>query len=381
VTGKERLTRHLLWTAASALALTPCLVRADPLLTFGPDVPLYISASESVRRDSNVDLAPTNAEADTIFLFVPGIEVHWTGSEASLSISASEQFSRYAKVHELDDHLADLAAAYSFAGQALSLSASGGFVQQDQNNLTSASADQTARHSTGNALANAELAFGPNTKLGIGSGFNRTTYAQIGYVGTDVWSFPVDLYYGITPKTDVSVGYRADITRTDSGVGNADSNFFNIGARGAFTPKLSGQVRVGVTELRPEGAPDSNDLGLNAALEYQATSNTKMDFTAGSGYTTSPVGTNERVFSLGLSAVTQLSQSFSASFGGSYDSTEYLYALARKDGFWVGNIGLNYTWTRSTGFQLSYLFRKNDSTLDAAVFSDNVLTLSAASKF
>ena len=376
-----RLSRILGWTAAAAAALIPCAAPADPLLTFGPDVPLFITASESVRRDTNVYLTQQNTQADTIFIFIPGVEFHWSGSQASLAITASEQFSRYAKIKNLNDHLADLTAASSYAGTYVSFSANASFVQQDQTSIGAQSSEQTVSHSVGLGALNTEVTVGPNTHLGLGGMFERTTYAQAGYIGTDEWSFPVDLYYALTPKTDLSLGYRSDLTRLDNGIGNSDASFYNIGARGSFTPKLSGQVRVGITELHDQSGQKSHDLGLSASLDYQATSNTKVDLSSGSGFTTSPVGTSERVFSVGLSASTQLSQAWGVSAGGSYQSTDYLYALARKDGFWVGNLGVNYTWTTTTGFQLAYVFRKNDSTLDSAVFNDNVLTLSAASRF
>jgi hypothetical protein len=53
----------------------------------------------------------------------------------------------------------------------------------------------------------------------------------------------------------------------------------------------------------------------------------------------------------------------------------------RRDDFWVGDLGVGYALTTDTTFELSYLFRRNASTLDLATFDDDVLSLSASSRF
>jgi len=191
----------------------------------------------------------------------------------------------------------------------------------------------------------------------------------------------VDLYYATTPKTDLSLGYRHDIERLATGSGNFEDNFFNIGARGDFTAKLSGQVRVGVTDYKPEVGASSRDLGLGANLDYLFTPKTTFDLTASNGFSASPLGTGEKVFSVGLSGRSQLSEAWTVTLGGNYQTTNYLVTPERKDGFWVGNLAVSYTWTTAVGFQLDYVYRKNNSTLALVTFDDNVLTFSASTRF
>jgi len=57
-----------------------------------------------------------------------------------------------------------------------------------------------------------------------------------------------------------------------------------------------------------------------------------------------------------------------------------LSVQARKDKFWVGNVGLNYTLTANSAIQVAYLFRKNSSN-QGVNFNNNVLSLSASIRF
>jgi hypothetical protein len=369
------------WTAVAALVLLPSLALADPLLSFGPDVPLFITAAASVRRESNIFLSSQDAQSDTIYVLVPGLNLQWTGGKSTLGIAASEQFSRYSTNKELNDHLADLAANFGYTGANSSFKAAGSYQQEDQTSLNLQSSDQTVKHSLAAASVNGEWSVGPKTSLGLGASFERTTYPQTGYINSDETSVPVDVYYAITAKTALSAGYEYTSTKLDTGIGDSKDNFFNIGARGEFTDKLSGQVRVGVTDHDTDAGVKSRDLGLDANLAFAATPKSSIALTASNGFSTSPIGTTEKVFALGITSHTQLSEAWAFDLSGTYDSTDYLSSLDRKDGFWVGNAGLSYIWTTSVSFRLDYVYRANKSTLAYATFDDNVATFTVSSRF
>jgi hypothetical protein len=375
------MKRFPLCATAAALCLFPALALADPLLSFGPDVPLFLTVTGSVRRDGNVFLSSQNAQADTVYLITPGLDFHWTGGKASLGIAASEQFSRYQTNRELDDHLANIASSFAYAGTDVKLSAAASYQEEDQSSLNLQSSDQTVKHSLAAASGNGEFQVFPKTSVGVGVAFTRTVYPEAGYTNSDEWSLPVDVYYAVTPKTDVSVGYRYDKTIEAGNVDNSKDEFFNVGVRGEITPKLSGQVRVGVTTYSPETGMKSRNLGLSANLDYVLSPKTTIDLNSSSGFDTSPLGSGEKVFTVGLSAISKLSEAWALNLGGSYVSTNYLITPERKDGFYVANAGLNYIWTSNISFQLDYVYRKNRSTLALATFDDNVLTFSVAARF
>jgi polysaccharide biosynthesis protein VpsM len=354
---------------------------ADPLLSFGPDIPLFITASASVRYDDNVLLSPTDKVADTIYLFAPGVDLNYTGGQASAGMTFSEQFSRYVHYSGLDDQLANLTAHIMYQGAESSFGATGSYVQTDQTTTTATSLDQTVKQTLEAVGATAEVALTAKIKLGVTPSFDRVEFPENGYTDSDIFTVPVDLYYGITPKTDLSVGYAYNHTTTANGTGDSKGNFFNVGARGQFTEKLSGQVRVGVTEQKPEVGESTSQLGLGATLNYAYSPKTTFSLYANNGFAPSAAGNETEVFSTGLSGSFLFSPSWSATFSGGMSQTKYLTVPSRTDHFWDLSLSLTYIVTSSLDLQASYLYRKNVSTLEAVTFDDNLTTLTAACRF
>jgi len=364
-----------------AFALSPLVAAADPLLSFGSDVPLFITASASVRHDDNVLLSATDKVSDTIYLFDPGLDLHYNGSQASVGLTFSEQFSRYAKEHSLDDQLANLAANAAYAGAESSFSVAGAYQQIDQTTTTAENLDQTVKHSIGSVSGDAEVAVTAKTKIGVSPSFVRTEFPEIGFDDSDIFTVPVDVYFGVTPKTDLSIGYAYTRTTTADNSSDSKTNFFNVGARGQFTPKLSGQVRVGVTELKPDEGVSTRQLGVEATLNYQYSPKTTFSLYADNGFAPSAAGNQTEVFSSGISGTFQLSQAWSASLSAGFSSTKYLIVPPRTDNFTNLAAGVSYAVTANFDLSASYLYRKNDSTVEQLTFDDNLATFTASCRF
>jgi outer membrane receptor protein involved in Fe transport len=219
------------------------------------------------------------------------------------------------------------------------------------------------------------------TSLGTGASYERTRYPKVGYQDSDDWSFPLDFYYAVTPKVDLSLGYRYQRSTIADADFNSKDNFFNVGTKGDFTPKLSGQLRVGVDQHRNDlDGSTTNQLGLGTTINYLLSPKTALDLTVSNGFTHSAFGTSQKTFSVGSNVQFAFTPHWSATGGASFESTSYLSAQARKDKFWVGNVGLNYALTANSALQASYLFRKNSSN-QSVNFNNNVLSLSASIRF
>ncbi len=367
--------------AVAALIFLPMAARADPLLSFGPDVPLFLTATVSVRHDDNVLLSSTNKVGDTIYLFAPGVDLHYSGSQASAGITFSEQFSRYAKDRNLDDQLANLATYIGYQGSESSFGANASYQQTDQTTTSATSLDQTVKQTMIAVGARAEVAITAKTRLGVTPSYNRVEFAQVGFTDSNIFTVPVDLYYGITPKTDLSVGYAYTHTTTADGSGDSKGNFVNVGARGQFTEKLSGQVRVGVTENKPKTGQSVSQLGVESTLSYAFSPKTTFSLYANNGFAPSASGNQTEVFSTGLSGNFQFSQSWSASISGGTSATKYLIVPSRTDHFYDASLSLSYIVTSYLNLSASYLYRKNVSTIDSVTFDDNLATLTAACRF
>ncbi len=367
--------------AVAAIFLFPIAAGAEPLLSFGPDVPLFLTASVSARYDDNVLLSPTNKVSDTIYLFAPGLDLHFSGSEASAGITFSEQFSRYAKDHALDDQLANLAANLGYHGAESNFGLSGSFQQVDQTTTTATDLDQTVKHTIIAASGNAEVAITAKTRVGVTPSFERVEFPEVGYTDSDIFTVPVDIYYGITAKTDLSIGYAYTHTTTADGSGDSNGNFFNVGARGQFTEKLSGQVRVGVTENKPKFGSSTSQVGVESNLNYAFSPKTTFSLYANNGFAPSAAGNQTEVFSTGLSANFALSNAWNVSASAGESSTKYLTSPSRTDHFWNFDLAVSYILTSDLSLQASYLYRKNVSTIEAVTFDDNMATLTAACRF
>ncbi len=372
------------WPSRAAVAIVsflPVVALAEPLLSFGPDVPLFLTASVSVRHDDNVLLSPTDKISDTIYLFAPGVDFHYSGGEGSAGISFSEQFSRYSQNRSLDDQLANLAANIGYHGANSSFNANGSYQQVDQTTTTATNLDQTVKQTIEAVSLGAEVGLTAKTRVGVTPSFSRTEFPEVGFTDSDVWTVPVDVYFGMTPKTDLSVGYAYSKTKTQDDSGDANSSFINVGARGQFSPKLSGQVRVGVSKLKPKVGPATSQLGVESSLNYAYSPRTTFSLYANNGFAPSAAGNQTEVFSTGLSGNFELSQIWSLSVSAGTSSTKYLTAPPRTDHFWNGSVALNYIVSSNLNLQASYLYRKNASTLEPLTFDDNLTTLTAACRF
>ena len=378
------MRRSSLIIAGAWLACLPVAAPADPPLSFGPDIPLFITATASVRHDDNVNLAATNKVADTVYILEPGLDYSYNKSQIVTSgVSFNEQFVRYASHRDsaLNSDLADLQGNFSVHGSVAQIGIVGSYVQENQSALTINNLNGTISQSATSAGVNGAMSLTAKTGVDAGATFTRTEYPQSGFDNNDVWNFPVDLYYAVTPKVDLSLGYERMQTKTKTGVGDANANFYNVGARGDFTPKLSGQVRVGVTQNSSTGVDSGDTLGLNGNLNYQATPKTSFALSGQSGFTVSPLGNTEKDLTVGLNGTSAISQAWNVTFGGSYNTTHYFIVLPRVDHFVVGDVGLNYIWTQETNFQLQYQLRKDTSTVTDAGFDDSIFSFMAATRF
>lgn len=372
------------WLFRAAVAATlviPAAALAEPLLSFGPDIPLFLTATVSVRHDDNVLLTSTDRVSDTIYLFAPGLDLHFSGSQGSAGVTFSEQFSRYESERSLDDHLADLVGHIGYQGAETSFSANGSYVQTDQTTTTATNLDQTVKQTMESVSANAEGALTAKTRVGVTPSFVRTEFPEAGFTDSDISTVPVDVYYGVTPKTDVSVGYAYSKTKTQNGSGDSIGSFINVGARGQFTPKLSGQVRVGQSELKPQVGPVTKQLGVESSLNYAYSPRTSFSLYVNNGFAPSAAGNQTEVLSTGLSGSFELSQQWSASISVGTSTTKYLIVPPRTDHFTDGSVSVSYVVTANLDLQASYLYRKNASNLEALTFDDNLATLTAACRF
>ncbi|MFZ2325008.1 MAG: outer membrane beta-barrel protein, partial [Ignavibacteriaceae bacterium] len=219
-----------------------------------------------------------------------------------------------------------------------------------------------------------EFGLSEKTVVGVGTSFVKTNYGPTSYVDSDIWSLPVDVYYQASPKLDWSLGYRYRSSDLGGAARDSKDHFLSLGARGEFTPKLTGQVRAGYTKRSFDVGSDENLFGLDGNLTYAYSEKTSYRFTFSNDFGSSGTGDSTKDFSLGLNASNRFTEQWYISAGLNYRKTEY---STRTDDFIDGQIAVTYTYNNYVNFGASITLRDNSSDSAAAEFTQNVFTLGA----
>jgi hypothetical protein len=370
--------RRLIGPAFIGLALVS---KADPLIVIPNQMPVFITAQAEIRQDDNIFLTDNANESDTIFVLRPGLNAVYRGAATEANFLAQQQFIRYASNSQLDSELLNLAAGISHGQPRSNWSLRSTYKEIDQNNFSIRNIDQTVRRDVLQVDAAGELSTTAKTSIGVGAGFDETDYREPGFVGYEAWTVPVDVYYAVSPKLDLSVGYRFRKTESEFSGNDSRDHFANIGARGRFTAKLDGQLRVGYTQRDPERGSQSSLLGVASSLNYTFSPKTVLSLSVSNDFNNSASGVSQR--SLRVSAGGRFSPDINWSLFTdlSFESANYLGTFTRRDDFWSGVVGVTYLASASLSFDVAYIYRRSESDVRFVNFDNNIVTFSASLRF
>ncbi len=347
---------------------------AAPFLAIGDGAELFVTGSLGVRADDNIYLT-SNGISDTIFDINPGVELTF-GKDAALkgSLSLVDAFANYSDNSNLNTNLfsGNFNAAYDDAK--LKLKFNLGYNELNQNAPDIRGLTRRDQFATG---ANAEVEISQITSIGTGVSFSHTNYKRKNYADTDELTVPLNFYYKWTPKIDLSVGYRYRDYQTTIGQDSTD-HYFNVGARGEFTPLLTGQISVGFNERKISGGGSESLPGLEASLTYALTPKTNITFGGSNDYGTAPQGAQQKNFSLNAGASTDINSEWKANVGLSYRAIDY---YTRTDDYIEGTIGATYIVNTYAKINASYTYRNNSSALSGSEFTNNVFSITASLRY
>lgn len=356
-----------------ALATVAMSVAANaaPFLAIGDGAELFATGALGIRADDNIFLSK-NATSDVIFDITPGAELTF-GKDAQLkgALTLVDAFSNYSSNSGLNTNLfsGDFVAGYSDGGK-LKLDLGTGFHELNQNAVD---IHGLTRRDAFNFHSKGEVEVSPITSVSAGFAFTHTNYKRAGYGDSDDYVVPINFYYKWTPKTDLSVGYQYRSYDTQIGQNSTD-NYFNVGARGEFTPKLNGEFTVGYTKRNLAKGNDETTLGLNANLTYAYSEKTTLQFGASSSPDTSPQGQQQKNFSLNGSVNCNLTDQWKVRGGLSYRSIDY---LTRTDHYYEATLGATYIVSTYVNIVGAYAYRNNSSVLSGGEFTNNVFSVAA----
>lgn len=352
---------------------------AAPFMAIGDGADLFVTGTVGIRADDNIYLA-RNAESDLIFDLNPGLELTF-GRNAQLkgSLTLVEQFANYSDNSGLNSNLfaGDFVSRFDDGKMKLGFNAKFHELDQNQFNIRSSVAGGGVRGNIRRDIfaagGNSEVEFSQLTAFGAALQFDHEDFKPAGFTDSDSLTIPVNVFYHWTPKTDLSVGYRYRSTTVDLGQGSTD-HFFNVGARGEFSPKLTGRFAVGVNTRRLEGGGKGTQLGLDASFRYEISPKTSLDVNASKDFGTGPRGQQERNLMLDATVTAKIAEEWMVSCGLRWRAINY---GVRTDDYYEGQLSSTYVVNANVRIVGAYVYRNYGSKVRDFEFRNNVFSVAA----
>lgn len=407
---------YLLLAIVPALSLPSSTISASPLVSIGDGADLFFNGSSSLRWSSNLFRDESDEQDDLTWVVSPGLELNVGRglSNADLSIITRYDIIKYEDNDEFDTETFHIKAIGSYRASRWDVNGQIAF-DEFQNANSEANRDgQFTEGDDASARLNGEYRISPKFSIGSSISWSEREYTKPKNEFADYtnWAVPVDVYYELTPKIDLSVGYRYGLRDVDSytrdfsdvvSSGTAfryyddyetTTHFVNVGARGELLPKVTGFFKVGYTlrdsdstvdevfgtspditpGLSPRKREDSDGtLGLNADLTWAATPKLTHSLKASRRFGVSGEGDTTTNTSLKWLTSYAINSQWSASGSLGYTLREYEDDNDREDNeYYVGLRG-NYTPNRFWSFSAGYRYSENDSDEDLNSYEDHTV--------
>jgi polysaccharide biosynthesis protein VpsM len=370
---------------------------AAPFMAIGDGAELFLTGSLGVRADDNIFLTRNNRESDLIFDITPGIDLTFgKNSQMKGSLTLSDMFSNYSDNSNLNTNLfsGDFVTRYDDGKMKLGFNLGYHELNQNTVDIRPSVGGRLVRRDIFSVGGDGEVEISQITAIGGGVSFRREDYKRRGYTDSDELTVPVNFYYKWTPKVDLSAGYRYRDYRVDVGQDSTD-HFFNIGARGEFSPKFTGKFAIGLNTRKLDRGGDETQLGLDSSFAYEISPKTSLQFGASNDFGTSPQGQQQRNLVLNGMVVTKISEEWLVNAGLSWRSIDYDEVPAvtrvlgttvtiitprinsRTDDYFEGVLGTTYIVNANVRITGGYTYRNYSSDLGNAEFKNNVFSVAA----
>lgn len=369
----------------------PVVSQASAFISIGDSAEIYLDADASVRSSSNLFRSDSsNEQEDVVVVVSPGLElIVGRGTDVSLTVNASYAISKYQDFDNLDNEASRYAALFAYTSDRLELEAQASYSEINSTFLNSFDTQNTAGSLIKSEVESlgVEMEYELSPKFSFGAAVNARTLEYKGVAATlaannDKTSIPIDLYYELTPKLDLSIGYtpaKTDITnRPDLITSNNnilvntpradyenDQDFFNLGLRGQLTEKLNGLIKVGLrenTRIIPNSSNIESDMfGAEGSVKWAvspkliSTLGGSKDFDAGGD------GTTTEVTAIYFSNNYTINANWASGINFKYMARDYTGGSGREDETFLFGLRLSYVMNANWIFNTGYTFTDNDT--------------------
>lgn len=375
-------------------SLIPLGLNASYSLPSGSDfLTVFIDSSSSLVWQSNILYDDKTEEEELMWIINPGIEAVLGGGESSFdaSFQVNYEIQRFEELFELSGEYLHLDAKASYDGARLDVNAAYSLDEQqttagqqgtEVNNVEFIEIDLTRAHLMGEYTLSPRFSF----ESGVRHSNREFKNQEDRLADTEAYSIPLNLYYELTPKVDLSVGYEYSFEKvSQSGVDDYNRNltFLNIGARGKLMPKLEGSFRVGFNTVNPEGTERESrqTMGLRANLAYFLTPKLTSRLLLRRGFDVGSEGQSLETTSARLDFDYKISTNYIANVFMDLSYQDFRDGNEGKDfinrsGFRISYLPNQY-WRLGTG----YAYSENDSNRTGQGFVNHALDLSASLRY
>lgn len=361
----------------SAIAFN--FLTAAPLVTVGDLGTITFDGSASVKADDNIFRQANGEVSDVVMTFSPGLvaTLGRNASDLDISLSTSYDIVRYQDKGDLDSELFHIKTRGAYRSSRLQASANAYLDESKSNNeVANRNGDLLEREATGFNL-NGEYTLSPKFSAKVGYDWKESAY--VGEYASDYQDrtyrkIPIDIFYELTPKLDLSVGYINGDIDVENG-NDATSDNFNVGLRGELLPKLVGNFKVGYNQYDSDSR-DTASLSLDADFSWAVSSKISHKINISRDFDASATGTGTLESEIQGTTTYFLNNKISISGRIGYKIRDYLVSDREDDLLSLGVNGsykINRNWSANAG----YVFSKNDSTVATFNYDNNIFSLSA----
>jgi len=360
---------------------------AAPFLAIGDNAELFATATSSVAYNDNLLLSRDGSElSDTVLVVTPGFDLKY-GKDSAVSgdVFANSTLSSYADHVKLNNQLFATGATAAYASERTKLNANLSFAELDQPTPDTVGQTTLLEHHDTAAGINGELRYSEKISFGSGVSYASNDYKSSNATEQKSYSVPVNVYYELTPKVDVSTGLTYTHTELSGFIApdNADlfdAFYYNVGTRGTFTPKLSGSFSVGYNTRNGNiGKDEDGSVGSKASLAYAYSEKTQLTLGVNRDFANSSSGGNSyETTDLTLGASSAITVDWRLNAGLTYRMMEY--TTDTRD-FIEATLGATYTINEYLNAGISFVNRSQTADLAVSEFANNVVSLSLSARY
>ncbi len=219
----------------------------------------------------------------------------------------------------------------------------------------------------------AEVSASAKSKIGAGIKYNDTAYKLASSKDLTTFEVPINYYYAVTAKVDVSAGFRYRNTEVSGGVDSKGLSY-RVGARGEFSPLVSGSVTVGYGERDLDVGGTKELFDIDAMLNIALSPKSNLRLTASNDFGVSASGAQQKNFSVGGRLSSKISEQLTLRGGLSYRGIDY---YTRTDDYIEAQLGVDYVISKTVSITGAYAYRKNKSDQAASNFNNTVFSFMA----